>query len=135
MDIFTAKKRSEIMRNIPSKNTAPELKLRKALYALGLRYRLHPKKVLGKPDVVFPKQKVAVFVDGDWWHGRNYDRDSQKYTDFWKDKIANNMERDIKVSSELSKDGWKVVRLWQKDIEKDVVEQAKLVMTALGKTL
>lgn len=127
MDIFTPAIRSEIMRNIPSKNTKPELLMRRTLHALGMRYRLHDKKLPGKPDIVFRKYKVAVFVDGDWWHGRKYETESAKYTPFWQDKIYANMQRDLKVNKELEVLGWKVFRVWQKDLEKEPVKHAKII--------
>lgn len=118
MDIFSPEKRSEIMRKIKGKNTKPELLLRRHLYALGLRYRLNVKTVIGKPDIVFKKYKTVIFVDGDWWHGRHYERDSYKYTPFWRQKIKRNMERDLQVTKELKDSGYEVIRIWQKDLEK-----------------
>jgi DNA mismatch endonuclease (patch repair protein) len=135
MDIFSSEKRSEIMRSIPNKNTSPELKLRKALHALGLRYSLHCRKILGKPDIVFARQKVVVFVDGDWWHGRNFERDSHKYPDFWQDKIYKTIQRDKVVSNQLRKDGWLVLRFWQKEIDKDVVACSRKVMESIKQLL
>ena len=127
MDVFTPVKRSEIMRNIPSKNTKPELLMRRTLFALGLRYRLHDKKLIGRPDIVFRKSKVVVFVDGDWWHGRYYDQNHKKYTPFWQKKIKTNMERDIKVNTILNAMGWKVFRIWQKDLEKEPVKYGRQI--------
>src|SRR4051812_45091516 len=98
MDIFSPVKRSEIMRSIPNKNTKPELLMRRTLHALGLRYRLHDTKLPGTPDIIFRKEKVAVFVDGDWWHGRKYAEDSHKYSPLWQDKILTNMQRDTRVN-------------------------------------
>jgi DNA mismatch endonuclease (patch repair protein) len=118
MDIFSTEKRSDIMSKIRSKDTKPELMLRKLLHGKGLRYRLHAKDVIGKPDVVFRSKKIAVFVDGDWWHGRNYKEESSKYPQFWQDKIKTNIQRDRRVNGELKKKGWKVIRIWQKDLQK-----------------
>lgn len=117
-DIFSKEKRSEIMSGIRSKDTKAELLLRKALFAEGLRYRIHDKRVFGKPDIVFFNKKIAIFVDGDWWHGRNFEKENDKYPDFWKKKIMRNMERDLTVNDRLCKEGWIVFRFWQKDIEK-----------------
>lgn len=127
MDIFTPVKRSEIMRGIPNKNTKPELLMRRTLHALGLRYRLHDRKLPGTPDIIFRKNKVAVFVDGDWWHGRNYETESHKYSVTWQEKIKSNMNRDVWVTEQLESDGWKVFRVWQKDLEKEPVKHAKLI--------
>lgn len=115
------------MRSISGKNTKPELLMRKNLYALGLRYRLHDKTVPGKPDIIFKSRKLVVFVDGDWWHGRNYAAEHHKYTEFWKQKIRKNMVRDQVVNEQLNERGWKVIRVWQKDLEKDPAKYAKLV--------
>lgn len=127
MDIFTPAKRSEIMRNIPNKNTKPELLMRRTLFALGLRYRLHDKKLPGHPDIVFRKDRVVVFVDGDWWHGRRYAEEGHRYTPVWQQKIHANMLRDQKVNMEFTGMGWKVFRFWQRDIEKAPVECARTV--------
>jgi DNA mismatch endonuclease (patch repair protein) len=127
MDIFTPEKRSEIMRGIPNKNTKPELLMRKTLHALGLRYRLHDRKLPGTPDIIFRKNKVAVFVDGDWWHGRNYETDSNKYPPLWQEKIKANMARDVKVNEQLESAGWKVFRVWQKDLQKEPVKHARYI--------
>jgi DNA mismatch endonuclease (patch repair protein) len=127
MDIFTPEKRSEIMRGIPNKNTKPELLMRKTLHALGLRYRLHDRKLPGTPDIIFRKNKVAVFVDGDWWHGRNYETDSNKYPPLWQEKIKANMIRDVKVNEQLESAGWKVFRVWQKDLQKEPVKHARYI--------
>lgn len=131
MDRFTPEKRSEIMSKISGKNTKPELILRKALFAMGLRYRLHSMELTGKPDIVFTSKKVAVFVDGDWWHGRHYKKEFMKYSIFWQEKIKQNMLRDKKVNRELNAIGWKVYRVWQKDLIKDPVKYAKEVDTIL----
>lgn len=127
MDIFTPGKRSQIMKRIPSKNSKPEVTLRKALFALGLRYRLHSNKLPGKPDIVFGSKKVAVFVDGDWWHGRHYEKEHKKYTSFWQQKIKKNMLRDQIVNNELKKMGWTVFRVWQKDMMKDPAKYAQVI--------
>jgi len=119
MDIFPPEKRSEIMSSISGKNTKPELLLRRELHRLGLRYRLHSKDVFGKPDVVFRRHKVAVFVDGDWWHGRNYNKEHVRYSPFWQAKIKANMKRDKIVNKSLREQDWKVFRIWQKDLVKD----------------
>ncbi|MDO8513380.1 MAG: very short patch repair endonuclease [bacterium] len=117
-DIFSKQKRSEIMSKIRSKNTRAELILRRASFAKGLRYRIHDKRVHGKPDIIFFKKKIAVFVDGDWWHGRNFESEKEKYSMFWCEKIMQNIKRDQKVNNILREEGWKVLRFWQKDIEK-----------------
>lgn len=112
------KERSRVMRAVPSKNTSAELVLRKALTAAGLRrYRLHCKEVPGNPDVVFPRARVAVFVDGCFWHGcpKCY-RAPGTHKVYWKMKVQRNRDRDIRVSAECKKAGWRVVRVWEHEV-------------------
>jgi len=117
-DQFDKATRSRIMSKIKSKDTSIELELRKSLWSAGLRYRLHYAKLPGKPDVVFPKEKVAVFVDGDFWHGYNWKVlgkvPPKKY---WQDKIEATRSRDKKYTQQLKKAGWKVLRFWEHDVE------------------
>ena len=117
-DIFTKEKRSEIMKRVRNKNTNIELILRKALFKRGLRFRVK-NKLFGKPDIIFPREKVAIFCDGDFWHGRNYKDEGKRYETFWKDKIKINMSRDKLVNKTLIKDGWKILRFWKTEILKD----------------
>lgn len=136
-DIFTREKRSEIMSRVRSKNTKAELLFRKALsakvYPEGLRYRLHYKKTSGSPDIVFVSRKVAIFVDGDFWHGRNYGKDgkSRFWKKFWRDKIETNIRRDRRIDGKLKRDGWKVVHLWESDLKKDMEKCLARVMKKL----
>lgn len=112
-----------IMSAIKSKGTEPERMLAKTLWKLGLRYRKHY-KITGKPDFVFVKAKVAVFCDGDFWHGNNWhlrgfsslDEELASYNDFWASKIRRNVERDKHVNASLEKDGWTVMRIWESEI-------------------
>lgn len=119
MDIWDKKKRSEVMSKIRSKNTKPEVMLRKALFAKGYRYRINYKKLPGKPDIVFPKYKTAIFVNGCFWHGHegckiaHIPKTNQV---FWIDKITRNKERDIQNIILLEKSGWKVITIWKCDI-------------------
>lgn len=115
------------MASIRSKNTKVEWMLRHALWRAGLRYSLHY-KIKGSPDVVFPSQRVAVFIDGDFWHGYDWKRLKPKLKNqFWIDKITRNMERDKEVDKELARQGWKVVRIWEHDIRKDSAKCVELV--------
>lgn len=96
----TSTERSELMRKIRSRNTKPEIRLRKALWRSGIRYRLNVKKVYGSPDILISKYRIAIFVDGELWHGFNWNvkRDSIKSNrDYWIPKIERNMERDTKL--------------------------------------
>ena len=129
----------KIMSSIPSKNTEPELLLRKALWKENFRYRVNYKKLPGKPDVVFTKYRVAVFCDGDFWHGHNWairglgslEEELSGYTDFWQKKIRRNIQRDNDVNNTLSEMGWTVVRIWESDIRKDVNACVSVIRDAL----
>jgi len=131
---------SRIMSSIKSKNTKPELLLRKSLWKLGVRYRIHS-NILGKPDLCIKKYKIAIFIDGDYWHGNNWrirglknlDEELKTYSQFWKNKILNNIERDKYVSSELERNGWKVIRIWESLIIIDVVQYANKIKIEIDK--
>jgi DNA mismatch endonuclease (patch repair protein) len=107
------------MARVKTKNTAPEVALRKEMWAAGLRgWRLHPKGVPGSPDIAWLGRRIAVFVDGAFWHGhpRHYWGQSGK---FWDDKIAKNRDRDEKVTRILVEDGWIVLRFWDFEIDRN----------------
>lgn len=119
-DVHTKKQRSYNMSRIRGKNTKPEILLRKELWKRGFRYRLK-NKLPGKPDIVFPKIKFAIFVDGCFWH-----KCSQHYkapkdnAEFWEEKISKNVKRDQIVDAELFSLGWKIIRVWEHEIKKDL---------------
>lgn len=124
MDIYTKEKRSEIMSKIRGKDTKVELLFRKALssevYPKGFRYRLHYKRVPGSPDVVFVKQRIAIFIDGDFWHGRGYGKDGKTMRKkFWRNKIETNILRDRRVNRQLKKLGWTTFHFWESDLKKN----------------
>lgn len=133
----------KIMSSIKSKNTRPELLLRKALWRKNMRYRVNYKKLPGKPDIVFTKPKVAIFCDGDFWHGHNWairgmnslDEELAGYSEFWKNKILRNIERDSETNKRLSAMGWTVVRIWESDIKKDIDECVKKIENVILETL
>ena len=118
----------KIMSAVKSKNTRPELALRHALWIRGMRYRVNVKTLPGKPDIIFTKVKVAVFCDGDFWHGHNWvirglsslDEELSRYSQFWKDKILGNIKRDSDNTARLEADGWVVIRLWESDIKANI---------------
>lgn len=123
MDRLTVEQRRKCMRAVKSKNTSLEMALRKALYADGLRYRLYSKDLPGRPDIVFRKKKVAVFCDGEFWHGFNWlerKKTIQSNQDYWFAKIERNMARDAQVNAELAALGWTVVRFWEREIKKQL---------------
>lgn len=109
------------MQAVKCKNSRIELTLGKALWERGLRYRKNDKTVFGKPDFTFKGLKIAVFCDGEFWHGKDWDirkHDHKSNQDFWYSKIERNIERDREVTEELVKEGWLVLRFWGKDIIK-----------------
>lgn len=123
---------SETLSQVGSEDTEPELLLRKTLWARGLRYRLHRDDLPGSPDIVFPTEKVAVFCDGDFWHGRNWEERKEKLRkgsnpDYWIPKIHSNMERDRRQTKELEQMGWTVIRLWESEIKNAPSEAASFV--------
>ncbi|RLE39511.1 very short patch repair endonuclease [Candidatus Woesearchaeota archaeon] len=120
VDVFSKEKRSWIMSRIRSKNSKLEVSFRKILWREGFRYRVHYKKLPGKPDIVFTKQKVAVFIDSHFWHGYDWEKKKKKLkSEYWQWKIPYNMERDKRVNKELKKMGWKVLRFWEHEIKKN----------------
>jgi len=119
----TTPERSVRMSNIRSKNTGPELKLRKQLWKLGIRYRINVKNLPGKPDIVIVKAKVAVFVDGEFWHGYNWEEKKKRIksnADYWIPKIEKNIARDIANNNDLISMGYKVLRFWEHEINKSL---------------
>lgn len=108
------------MSSIRSKNTKVEMLLRKELWRCGHRYRLYA-KLPGKPDLIFKSRKVAVFVDGDFWHGYHFKKLLPKLKNkFWVDKIKRNMGRDKEVNKELKAMDWKVLRIWEHELRRNI---------------
>lgn len=118
MDVLTKEQRHKNMSHIRCKDTKPEIKLRKRLWQLGIRYRKNYKNIPGKPDIAITKCKIAIFVDGDFWHGRDLDR-IQTRREFWIPKLQGNKERDKQVNDELTEMGWLVLRFWESDLKRD----------------
>lgn len=121
---------SRNMKHNKSKDTKPELLLRKELWKRGLRYLKNYKSVYGKPDIVFLKAKIAVFIDGKMWHGYNWEHqknDFKSHREFWIPKIEQNIERDSIVNKMLTEQGWQVLRFWDFEIKKDVVACANQI--------
>lgn len=124
-DVFSKEKRSQIMSKVRATETKPEIKVRKFLFSKGFRYRKNSKSLPGKPDIVFPKYKTVVFVNGCFWHGhKNCDAASipKSNKSYWKNKISTNIARDKGKKSELKKAGWKVYVIWECQITKRRLE-------------
>lgn len=119
-DNLTPSQRSYCMSQVKGKDTGLETAVRSALHKRGLRFRKHVKELPGKPDIVFITPRVAVFIDGDFWHGYRFPLWEHKVSDFWKRKITKNRERDTRNHRKLRGMGWTVIRLWQHDIHKDI---------------
>ena len=125
MDIWTKEKRSQVMSKIKSTDTKPEIIVRKLLFANGFRFRLHVKSLPGKPDIVLPKYKTVIFVHGCFWHLHPGCRDGtipKTRTEYWKEKLLNNKKRDANHKTDLESLGWKVIQLWECEIEKNPEE-------------
>ncbi len=119
-DIFTKEKRSEIMSKIRSKNTKLELAVFKFLRAHQVYFQKHYRGCVGTPDIAVPSRKLAVFVDGDFWHGYRYPAWRHKMKrGFWREKIERNRARDKRHFASLRRGGWKVLRVWEHEIKKD----------------
>ena len=120
MDVLSREQRHHNMSCIRAVDTKPETLLRKALWKKGVRYRKNYPLLPGKPDIVLTRQKIAIFVDGDFWHARGHQDNpgEQVATNkaFWQKKLARNVERDREVNDELTEAGWLVLRFWEKDI-------------------
>lgn len=114
-DIVSPEKRSEMMTGIRGKDTRPEITIRKALFALGWRYRIHDARLPGKPDLVFPSLRAVIFVEGCFWHGHDCHlfRMPSTREDFWAAKIGGNRERDKRVREELQNLGWRHLTVWE----------------------
>lgn len=135
MDVHDRATRSFNMSRIRSTNTKPELILRKLLWLCGLRgYRLRS-KLPGRPDVVFGKKKVVVFVDGCFWHSCPHCSDGRapkSNTGYWNEKRRINRERDLNRTGELERDGWTVLRFWEHEVNRDPIDCTLRVAEALG---
>ncbi len=129
-DVFTPAERSAVMRAVRSRDTQPELRVRRAAHALGLRFRLHRADLPGKPDLVFPARRIALFVHGCFWHGHDcsFYRLPQTRADFWLAKIETNQKRDAKVMRELYKSGWRQLVIWECAIRGKKAEAVKVVI-------
>ena len=136
-DIYSKEKRSEIMKAIRGKDTKPEVRMRKLVskltHPLGIRYRLNNRSVFGCPDLTFASRKVAVFVDGDFWHG-GHKAKLDRLSPFWRAKILRNMQRDRDVNERLTAEGWKVIRVWEHEVMKCPEAAVRSILQAVTKS-
>ena len=132
-DNLTREQRSYCMSRVRGKDTGPEIRVRSELHRRGFRFRKHLKDLPGKPDIIFTKARVVVFIDGDFWHGYKFRTWEHKVSSFWKTKISKNVERDAENDRQLGELGWTVVRLWQHDLEQDFEDSIQRILSAVRK--
>ncbi|KIA84777.1 very short patch repair endonuclease [Flavobacterium sp. AED] len=121
MDRLTPSQRSKNMSAIKNKDTKSEVRLAKALWFFGYRYRKNNRTIFGTPDLTFKNLKIAIFVDSEFFHGKDWETQKDKVktnTEFWQKKIERNMQRDVEVNNYLESQNWKVLRFWSAEIEK-----------------
>lgn len=134
MDCMTPEQRHKAMVSNRSKDTSIEVKLRKALWHYGIRYRKNYKLLNYNVDIAITKCKVAIFCDGDFWHGKDFnEKVFHTNKKFWSEKIKRNMERDLEATIALRDAGWQVLRFWERDIKKSVGECVKEVIDTLDR--
>ncbi len=136
MDIWTKEKRSYVMSKIQSKDTTPEKKVRGLLHHMGYRFRLHLKNLPGKPDIVLPKYRKVIFVHGCFWHMHKNCIDGKiprTNYEIWKTKFEKNIKRDKINIKKLKKENWKVLVLWECEIEKDTEKVKNKLMHFFSK--
>ena len=129
MDILTPEQRHINMSHIRGTDTYPEVIVRKYLFGRGLRYLKNYRKLPGRPDIVFPKYKTAIFINGCFWHGHEGCRYSclpKSNTSFWRIKIEQNMKRDQEVVEKLQANGWKIITVWECEIKKSATREQRL---------
>ena len=125
MDKISKEQRSKIMASIKGSGTKDEVRLAKALWHLGYRYRKNNKTVFGTPDLTFKKWKIALFVDSEFFHGKDWETQKDRVktnTKFWQKKIERNQQRDMEVNKTLKAQDWSVLRFWSSEIEKSLEE-------------
>lgn len=130
-DVMSVAQRSALMSRIRSSGTWPERRLIELLRAEGLTFCVHGKHLAGSPDIYFPRQRVAVFVDGDFWHGWRFPAWRHRLAPYWSAKIARNRARDSCSHRRLGRAGWKVIRIWEHQLERDADGCVLRVLTSM----
>lgn len=133
MDVHTKEQRSYNMSRIRSKNTKPELVLYGKLKEAGFKFKKHF-PIPGKPDAVFPKEKIAIFVDGEYWHGKNFRKWKDQLSEFWLEKIGANIKRDRAIRRQLRKDGWQIFRVWGRDLVRESDKYVLKIYSLISKS-
>jgi len=128
VDFLSAEKRSLVMSSIKGKNTLPELVVRKLLHKAGLRYVLHCRNMPGCPDIVFKRDKIVIFIDGDFWHGWKFKKLAKRLSSKWTLKIQGNITRDRSNRKMLKKGGWKVLRFWEHQVMNNPSKIANIII-------
>ncbi len=125
-DVLSKEQRSRCMSHIRSKDTKPEVLVRRFLFAHGFRFRLHRKDLPGKPDIVLPRYKTVIFINGCFWHGHygcKYSNLPATNREFWESKISGNIQRDKETYSRLAQSGWNVIEIWQCQLKPKTKDQ------------
>lgn len=135
-DVLSKEQRSKNMKHIRSKDTKIEMLLRKALWNKGYRYRKNYRELPGNPDIAITKYKIAIFCDGEFFHGKNWEVLKPKLknsnnSQFWINKISRNRKRDEEINKKLLFEGWTVIRFWGDDIKKNLDECIKVIDEAI----
>lgn len=134
MDVLTKEQRTKNMKAIRSQGTKDEVLLAKALWQKGYRYRKNDKTVFGKPDLTFKKYKIAIFVDSEYFHGKDWETEKLRIKsnrDFWWPKIEGNIKRDILVNETLISTGWTVLRFWSKELRKNKEDCLQVIVNGI----
>ncbi|OPB95387.1 very short patch repair endonuclease [Elizabethkingia occulta] len=136
MDVHTPEQRSKNMRAIKATGSKDEIRLAKALWHSGYRYRKNDKTVFGKPDLVFKKHKIAIFVDSEFFHGKDWNTEKfriKSNQEFWHKKIERNIERDKEVNQYLTDNGWKIIRFWSAEVKKHLQDCIDKIISIIEK--
>jgi DNA mismatch endonuclease (patch repair protein) len=131
-DHLTPEQRSRAMKRVKLKDGSLEKSVQRELRACCLRFKRHVRALPGRPDIVFPNEQVAVFVDGDFWHGWRLPAWEHKLSPFWRDKLRTNRARDQRNFRRLRALGWRVIRLWQHEVQNDIETCMTRVLKALS---
>jgi DNA mismatch endonuclease (patch repair protein) len=131
LDFVTKETRSWMMSRVARKDTLPEKIIHQELKKKKIKFSRHIKSLPGSPDIVFPDKRIAIFIDGDFWHGWRFPRWKHKLKKFWKNKIETNRKRDQRNFRKLRRMNWKVIRIWEHQIQNDSVKSVLLILKAV----